>query len=701
MKIGNNKYYVPEFNNAALSANGSRLVANKLHMELLNFGFLLSKDLYVRIGSLPDAGLALEAARDLLNEYTAGFDIKLNPPLFPNWESRGFMSLSDLAVQILGYMFQFNGQEIYNPILYDEINHRVNVTRVTVIELATKAEFDTHFNNLLNAGVALNRAQTKRLCWVIRTMNPELESMPYIRSAEVRVAVMLELSQSYPLSKLLSRLNCQPADVLRYSAALKDFDAYKLPSDVKYANLSWQQRVAMFDFLNKKDFSVLCEAMGNNRTAWERWFKHVHLFAQKGAVRRWSNLYTAGFTSTGNRLYAAPKEITKLIRGHTQHGLVDVTEGGTLAYRTFASRITSAVETGDAKMLSALTRERPGYVFRNLNSVLNGVHRRDAEAYSNVLREVMPKVDVGILFSILGIDPRAQYRVIDVKGDTRIEPAGYGPVFDFLRSHVIEHIRSKYGVPGKVTVADELRTKTVPFLSRNSELIRGSRTVLNVSHSFVYMFMHWVQSRLRTDLDLSAVVLDKNGKAMDTVYFGSQGVPGMKHGGDLTSAQGPNGSTEYVQINLDGLRSGARYVVPAFNVYAGETFGECKVCRAGFNTSNSPHFEMSQDLVSYDVNSEARLHVPFAYDVLSNELILLDYNQKAGEFGRSVHAYSEDIHKLILATETSRKVTIGDLADMLSGPSSETSLVFDDNTESVPGEPKVVSSDNLFTLFSK
>jgi len=701
MKIGNNKYYCAPTLKQVLSAKGSRLIANKLHMELLNFGFLLSNDLYKSIGSLPDAGLALEVARDLLDEYTAGFDVKLNPPLFANWESREFMSYHDVTVQILGYLFQFDGKDIHNPELYDEINYKIDISRVEVIELASKAEFDNHFNNLLNAGVALDRAQTKRLCWVARTMNPGLESMPYIRSAEVRIAIMLELSPTHALSLMLNKLNSQHADVLRFSAALKDFESYKLPSDVKYSNLTWQQRVAMFDFLDKQDFASLCETMGTNRNAWERWFKHVHLLSQKGAARRWTNLLTAAFASTGNRLDAAPKEITKVIHGHVSHGLVDITEGGTLAYRTFASRIASAVETRNVKVISTLTRERPGYVFRNLNSVLNGVSRQDAEAYAAVLREVMPKVDVGILFSILGIDPKAQYRVIDVKGDTRIEDADYGPVFDFLRSHVIEHIRSKYGVAGKITVADELKTKTVPFLSRNSELSRGSRTVLDVNHPYVYLFMHWVQSSRCTDLDMSALALGKDGHVVNVVYYGGQAVPGMLHSGDLTSAEGPDGSTEYIRLELDNLPKATRYVIPAFNVYDGETFGECAVCRAGFNTSASPRFEMSQDLVSYDVKGECRLHVPFAYDVISNELILLDYNQKHGDFGHSIHQYAGDIYKLVRATETSRKVTIGELAEMLSGSSSETSLVFDDKAQPKAGGPEVVSSENLFTLFSK
>lgn len=683
IKVAANKFYVPAGANRTVTK--SRQVANALALELFNYGYLMDEDLWSRICSLKSAD-ALKVSHGIAKRYTDG---NLNRPLFNNWEDRNFFSFSEYVVQIFGYCFQFSGNDFDSSSFMSDLRGRVSVDKFKLIKLASTIELSSYLNKILGANVPLNKDISAALPDIAEVVPTDL--LPYIPSDEVRVAFLAERGL-----ESLNSLSCKPADVLRYAAAKKDWDSVKLPARVKFANLPWSDRVKSFSFLedfakNKAEF--LLEGMGMNRDAWSRFLDHTHFFSQKKFGNRFPNFYLAALVSTGARFDSIPSNFKDDVTSLVDDGAVDVTPTGNLAYRTFASRMNSAIEAKDFNTISILCRRRSAYIFRNFSTVLNGIHKKDHGAFVNLVRSLLPRASVDVMFSLLGINTDSEYRVIDVKGATIVEKANYSSIIKDIQGDIKNEIYNRFGYDGKVAVSDDLRDKVVPFLSKNSDLPRGTRVKLDCKHFYVYN--HWVQNNRRTDLDTSAYALSKDGSILDYCAFHNQVGEYMKMSGDITNAPAPKGATEYFRVDLDKVPNSVKFIIPVINVYSGESFAQCKESRAGFFGSNSDKFNLKQDAFRYDLTSDAQANVPFIIDVEKEEAIITDYSV-AKRSGRLARDYVPEAFKVAQAASSKPPITIGDLAEILSGDDPNVSLTISDNSR----DNNVVGADELFSLFS-
>lgn len=108
-------------------------------------------------------------------------------------------------------------------------------------------------------------------------------------------------------------------------------------------------------------------------------------------------------------------------------------------------------------------------------------------------------------------------------------------------------------------------------------LPRGSRS--SVSGHRLRFFTYWRQTRLRTDYDLSVLLLDDTFHSVGQVSWTNFRHRGVVHSGDITDAV--EGATEFIDVPLK-LR--ARYVVPQVNIYSGESFDEVAESMFGYQT---------------------------------------------------------------------------------------------------------------------
>jgi stress response protein SCP2 len=496
-------------------------------------------------------------------------------------------------------------------------------------------------------------------------------------------------------------LNCKPADVLRFAAAKGDFDLVKLPHDVKYSNLSWKERVDSLSFLQKFDFEYLNEAMGMNRAAWTRYFKHIHLLNQKGFAARFKDVCLANFISEGNRLDNVPATFAGDVKTLIKKKLVEVTPAGSLAYRTFASRMQTAIDAKDFDAIEELGNQRPNYILRNLTSVANGVNKKDNNRFVKFVKGLLTDASPDVLFSILSLDVNAKWRVIDIKGDTRVEKADYNPVIGEIQSDIEAEIHRRWGYAGIVEVQDVLKDNIVPFLAKNTNLARGTKFSIE-KKDYLYFFVHWVQNDgKRTDLDHSYISFDKNCKNWnaDMVWYGRQVNSYIAQSGDITNAPAPHGATEYGRIDLNKIPKSVKYIVPVVNSFTGNPFDDNKEVKAGFFGSNETTFTLDRKHNTYDLNQPARANLPFVFDIENMEILLLDINIQQGglSFGGSAHQYTETVKNVIEATKTKNYISIGKLAKILSGDKKEVSLRI---TNKVDISKNEITPESLFSLFN-
>lgn len=683
MNIANNKVYVPS---GGKVRRKSLVVANAMAVELLNYGVVPSTELILRIAS-HSRSKAKEYANEILKQHTIG---DVNPPLFKNWESRTYFSFGEVVAQIFGYMLQISGNDLADANYMEDLRSRIDFKGKTKLKLASEAKAKKKLGELLNATVAQDRANLRTLVTLAKDVSTDDLGVDYVRSDEARVALADALAKTRPLFCVLRALQCKPADVMRIAAFRKDVSETKLPHNVLYANLNWQDRKAMVGYLGTFDFEDLSEAMGHNRAAWTRFFSHIHLMGQKEFVRKHGEVAFAAYVASRGRA----KDVAPELMSHYKrfNSMLDVTGEGSLTYRTFESRLKYAVEKKSWPILKDLLEKRPSYLLRNLMTVSNGVNARHKKAFLKLVETSVKKASVGVLFSLVQIDEKTPYRVIDVKGSTTIEPANYPPFFKDIRKLVKKELKHRFGFEGKVFVEEGLKDKIVPFLAANGELDRGSSFDIPDA-PYMYFFMHWVQPEgRRTDLDHSWFIIKNNG-SHETISFYNQANSFITQSGDITNAPAPHGGTEYTKVRLDKLPRNVRYLVPSINVYCGMPFSENNEAYAGFFFSDSAEFNINADHVRYDLTQPAHLNFPFVIDVKKNKVVILDYNQES-RYGSIAESFYGQIQKILQAKK--KVMTIGKLAKLLSGDDGKMSL----KVTTKKKHSKHIEPQDLYTLFS-
>jgi len=688
MNIAANRYYIA---NKGATNKVSWAIANAMATELACYNIGVSRPLMEAIASNTNKD-AMDFCKQVLKDYTVG---KLNPPLFKNWENRTYFSFDEMIVQIFGYILQISGNDLESEGYMENILSKVQYAKAKTLQLVTLDEALEKFHSLVDVKVSLDKKAQATLqkagaefADVISFYNKR------IYSDEARIAVLMGLLKSVSLYTALGMLKCKPADVLRYAAALHDFGGVKLPYDVIYGKLSWADRVDLLRYLHGYfEYDELMEAMGNNREAWNRFFKHIHIFQQKGFVNRFPYVGVSARVSCGHKMDSFPSSYVGTLKALEAEGVIEVLPTSNTVYRTFASRITSAIEEKSFDKIYKLLNKNAGYLLRNLASVSNGIRKKDEKDFVGFVRTKLNTASADVLFSILSLDMDAEYRVIDVKGDTVIQPANYPKVIGDIQGDICRVINERWGYKGKVIVEDGLENNIVPFLDKNTNLQRGTRIPFEDKDS-IYFFMHWIQSaKCRTDLDSSYIAFDNNWNST-TIYYGNQANYFLTHGGDITNAPAPNGATEYGRIRLDRIPHGVQYIVPIINVFTGEPFSDLKEAYAGFMFSNSNTFKIEASHVRYDLTNPANFNVPFIVDVKNREIIVMDYNSRT-RIGFTAHSEIDNMKKLISAVQTKNYITIQKLADMLSGDSDEVSLEI---RKSVRRDDEI-APESLATLF--
>ena len=649
-------------------------IANALAIELLHYGIKPDEEIIARIARHKRPA-AEKLCHSILKMFTIG---ELNPPLFDQWEKRTEFSFDEFIVQILGYVCQLSGNDLDDPGYMASLKVHVDFGSMKKLSLAKDKHARQRFDRLVQSKVALDKKTQHDLVELAKVYHPSAPQR--IDSAEARIAVLMGmLASGMSLSNTLEQLNCQMPDVLRYAAAKRDFQSVKLPSNVVYAQLSWKERVEILRFLDRSSFEDLCETMGNNRNAWRRFFGHAHILQQKDFRNRFTKVVAAALVSVGSKQENLPAgKVVEYLNG--QKEMFDVTDGGNLAYRTFASRIQSVVEAKDFDQFRIEIEKRPTYLMRNIGALSNICTRETESDFVDLVRGAVDKASVSVLFSIVQIDVQAQYRIIDSKGNTTVTEANYSSVIGEVQGVAEREIYRRYGKPGKVTVKEKLANKVVPFLSTNAELDRGTRIGFE-NAKYLYFLIHWVQkSGRRTDLDHSYVCFDQDWNA-ETIFFGNQANSFISQSGDITNAPAPNGGTEYGCISLKKIPQNVRYIVPIVNVYCGDVFSENEVAYAGFMFSDSNKFSLDRKHTRYDLSQPAKSNIPFVIDVESNEIVIVDFNNRM-RTGLTAHSSVEEIKKVISALKTKKFMTIERFAKMLSGDDDSISLTIVSNAKS-------------------
>ena len=228
---------------------------------------------------------------------------------------------------------------------------------------------------------------------------------------------------------------------------------------------------------------------------------------------------------------------------------------------------------------------RPGSFARRLHHLLRTFEQPLVlSAFERIAHEVPTKALLSLQTHFDTIEHDEQRAIVTKRGRVKVldnpHQGALGPktilaIQQILKSALIQSFAQKDSWAGKsVWLHPELGQYTVPL-----QLRMASDGLINVgrgswlptdSSKVIRLFVWWRQRTRNTDLDLSAVLFDKDFRYLGHVSYTNLSSKGMCHSGDVQST-GPEGATEFIDINPNCLPANAAYLAPQIHRYCGES----------------------------------------------------------------------------------------------------------------------------------
>lgn len=491
--------------------------------------------------------------------------------------------------------------------------------------------------------------------------------IPLRESKALALAPLLDVPEA---RALLGRYADTATDVLRILVVRSGGDP-DLLEPPRLRGLSRPVRRELLGLLDGFDPRRLAEDMDRNPRAWKRVGEILHPFEQ---AHRHARVALAFAVLRGTRLAdTALSEI--LLAEAARHEDVRI-EGDRLRISTWQGRVEEAIGRWDTTAAAELLRERPGELLRRLDPLLaRSGGATLPEAVGEALADALPRSGPGPLLGAYGrmkvrsepghrrvFFPRGRVTQAYAVADDRppLPPRVAGRAGELIEAEAVRRLAEcsrdeRY----EVAVLDaSLTDLPVPFAERASAaslvaVPRGSSLPMPADGETVRLFLHWLQPKgVRVDLDLSVALYDDLWRFVGLcdythlIYAGGA----ARHSGDLTSAPGPHGATEYLDLDLPRLAdAGVRFVVPAVLSYNNVPFDELPDAFAGFMAVEGTKravYDPRTVRQRFDLAGDAALRVPMIVDLRTRRAWWADVTLATGEGNHDVWRHRKQLGRM-------------------------------------------------------
>ncbi|MEI5520244.1 TerD family protein [Streptomyces brasiliscabiei] len=352
--------------------------------------------------------------------------------------------------------------------------------------------------------------------------------------------------------------------------------------------------------------------------------------------------------------------------------------------RSFDSQVERLLDAFDVAGAATLLKSAPGKLFRALDLLLRiAADRAERDAVVAAAVEAAPRVSGRVLLSVREhFHNRAresgELRVfVNRRGRAWVAPDDRPPVPDADRDRLVAaldaELRGRLPVPDRLLLDPEVLDVALPLSGRATAaglgvLPRGS--VSEVDGERLRFFVYWKETEHRTDYDLSALLLHSDYSTDAWLSYTSLTAIGGRHSGDVTEA--PDGASEFIDLTLDRVRG--TFVVPQVNIYAGEGFEEVEESFFGFMLRDGEQkgrpFEPRTVRMKSELRGVGRVALPLAFrrgDDGRWRAKWLHLYLKGVSAGNRVEENQASVSKLVRAVMEREQLTVGYLADLMSG----------------------------------
>lgn len=649
-----NKIIIPE----GTATERNPVLVGTFLMNFNNIGFIMNSDVIDRLFGMTREEL-IEASRvltEIAEERTYIYPAALRANRqFP----QSTLDRSE-AVQFIEQVLHYVTGDIVE---LDSVGNQRSVYQgwrnKIVLSLGTMDDFEEIISNLISANTAISVDDRETLFKVFRKRNqtftdilegknedeiPNKENLAFIANL-----IMSEKGDYGVIRKFIKT----STDVLRIITAYSDGDI-TLKNPTRYKSMPRKMRRFFMQVLsNVANQEDLCRYPEQ----WKRVAEKLHPQEYPG-FEELKNLFK--FIHTGEKLETFNSEVDKYIK----HNNLDDT--------------------------LKLYRTRPGEFIRALSRLVKvfGFSPKIVET----IAEVGPEATLNVLLNakrfFLDRTSVQKNRLFIPKGDIskpyikeELIPAyNFQDIYVLMNSIdiAINKKLSKLSPLGKVYIAPEMNNIVIPNQVRNlreglKTLTRFSKFNLPEDINFVRLFIYWMNGTdelggsVRTDLDLSATILNQSLKPQRQIYYGNRISDNrtVYMSKDITDA--PNGATEYLDIDLARCaENDERYIVMSVNNYTRFVFSQLDIAKAGwmFRTNNmdGDAFEPSSVDNMFSILTDTNIVIPIVIDTLERTITWLDLDSHAlPQYVNNAQTNQVSLYKFIETAMMKNNVTLYDL----------------------------------------
>jgi hypothetical protein len=436
-------------------------------------------------------------------------------------------------------------------------------------------------------------------------------------------------------------------DVLRVAAVLMRAPP-ALTEPIVLRSMGRALRRAVLEALERLPVEHLLEEMARRPALWKRVGERLHPFERAGQLQGVATAFAAlratdlSRASFGELVIAraAPVASLRLV----DHRLEIVRAGGTLE---------AALRAGDGRRASELLAGRATELVRRADHLTRVTAARQPDALAEVVAAIgraMPRAAASSLVALAHHAARRSApwprRVTLARGDVLrpwgapdlrapLPAAAARDLVARAQAELLARAEARSRFPRAVLdqglrdVAAVVRDRARPRPRLGWP--RGSARSLPAGDP-LRVVLHWAQTAsARVALDLAVVLYDAAWRHVATcdsrhpAVPGPGGEPAAAHLGDRTSAPGPAGAAEIVQLALDSLAAlGARHAIVAVTSRAAVALDRLPIRSIGVVSGIGDPLDPGGAAVRFDLRGRARLAVPLALDLEARTVRWLD-----------------------------------------------------------------------------
>jgi len=604
---------------------------------MMEYGYIPSKEMFYDLSKMDRIDIAqiFSNLKSTLDEITSNTDIQCSRVFYENFPDVPFNLFEQRLLAIAHYYS-------YGAFFPDHID---------VVELTSKQKRETDIDEKFQYKELSFASYEDIFDHVFNKMIPSKNSLPvddidYIKNVvkisyeytsktipdfKTRIAFVLPtiVNKEILAHVVAQALECQRdltfeknftvTDILRIATAMCNGDV-SLGDNTKFKLKNWQRKTICKLLLNKCNLSF--EDLIKHKNKWTKLFHCIHpgqysLKLHKLAMVVRENVKVETFNSVTERCFLDFNESK------------DFMDFGALLYHL-------------SKKPSVFLRNM-GRIFKSLegceqNLVLSFLSSLEV----NILSDEVPNRVLYQLYSYV-VSDSVENRVFFPKGMktkhwVSEKTNEYPPLLRMYKNVVEKYILtslfkrfSTLEPLGKVYIDKSLYKATINNGLRNVTpgkkiVSRGCKVPFKCDNT-LRMFMHWIGQ----DLDLSASFLDKNFIKIGECSFRQTANAFSQHSGDIIVAYGPNGASEYVDIDLKKAKDfGVRYIGMHIFVYHGQTFDKLEKCCVGWMEREKPKSNEIYDprtVSQYiDLTGNSMMYTPVVFDLVEKTVCFVDMN---------------------------------------------------------------------------